>query len=78
MNLDYDLNSPEGLDRSKVWLNAHLKLITQGGTWVVPRSMSIITCDHENKRATVRFSMMPDPSLGVVFKAIGWEYKERN
>lgn len=69
---NYDLNTLDGMANSKAWLESTLDTIKDGGSWLVPRSCTIIKINKQDKRATVVAQMMPDPSLGRVFKAIGW------
>ena len=71
-NRNYDLNTFDGMANSKAWLMSTLDTIKDGGSWLVPRSCTVIKINKQDRLATVVAQMMPDPSLAVVFEAIGW------
>ena len=71
-NRNYDLNTFDGMANSKAWLMSTLDTIKDGGSWLVPRSCTVIKINKQDKLATIVAQMMPDPSLGMVFEAIGW------
>lgn len=67
----YDLNTEEGLAGAKQWTEAHLSRIRSGGAWIVPRSGSIYTINHETKTAR-RTGLLPDPPIDYVLRQMGW------
>lgn len=68
----YDLDSPEGMDRAKVWTLALISLIHEGGKWVVPRSGAIYTFFHSTKTAH-RASYLADSGVDRVLRELGWQ-----
>lgn len=70
--MNYDLNTSEGMANAVTWINDTLGMLKDGGTWVVPRSLSVVTVlSHEPKVCKV-LSMLPDPSISQVLQAAGW------
>lgn len=67
----YDLNTQEGLEAAKRWVQHTLALLKSGGVWMVPRSGSLYTIDHETKTAR-RIGVLPDPSIDYVLRLAGW------
>ncbi len=41
--MNYDLDTPEGLENSITWMEQLLASIKDGGTWGIPRSLSVYT-----------------------------------
>lgn len=66
-----DLDTDEGMDNAKAWLQDLIGMVQEGGKWIVPRSMSIYTIHHVTKVAT-RYGLLPDPAVDRVFREIGW------
>jgi hypothetical protein len=70
----WDISTPEGLARSKEWLDRHLTKIRDGGIWLVPRSGSVIRVYHSERKAVLGVQLLPDPALRKVFEALGWTW----
>ena len=71
--MNFDLDTVDGMANAKKWLLDHLSRIADGGTWIVPRSATIINIDHERQVARIGVSLLPDPAIDRVFKAINWK-----
>jgi hypothetical protein len=70
--MNYDLDTPEGMANAKAWTEAHLKGITNGGIWVVPRSGGLYIVSHKKKE--VKFSgMVLEKCITRVMKELGWK-----
>jgi hypothetical protein len=76
---NYDLQTPEGMENSKLWLSHALTLIGDNGIWGIPRSSTVVRIDKQNKIATVVAQDLPDVSIELVFEALGWtvEYADK-
>ena len=75
--MNFNLDTEQGMANAVLWTQALFERINNGGTWVVPRSGTIITVHHTNKTATIKSGHKPDPSLKRVIKAMGWDVKEQ-
>jgi hypothetical protein len=73
--MNYELETDEGLNNAARWTQATLDTIKTGGKWVIPRSGTIITIDHENKTAYILAGFIPEPATEKVIKHMGWEVK---
>lgn len=67
----FDVDTPEGMAKSKQWLRWVLDHVRQGGTWAIPRSGSVYRIDHEAEIA-YKTSGEDEPSITKVFNEIGW------
>jgi hypothetical protein len=73
--MNFNIDTPEGMESSKRWLEATLALIKNGGDWGVPRSQSIYKINHDTKTAT-KLTGSAEPEITRVFIAIGWKVRE--
>lgn len=74
---DYDLDSVEGMNNAITWTRNMFSLIKDNGTWMVPRSMTMVRINHTDKIATLVVGFAPDPSLRRVIEAMGWTVIEQ-
>jgi hypothetical protein len=74
---DYDLDTKQGMNNAVTWTRNMFSLIRDGGTWMVPRSMTIVRINHTDKIATLIVGFAPDPSLKRVIEAMGWTVVEK-
>ena len=70
--MNYDLDTPDGLDNAIQWTDAVLSNLKPGGQWIVPRSNTVVTVRNHQHRVCRVFSAVPDPSIVRVLKAAGW------
>jgi len=70
---NWDISTEEGMANSIEWTRRQFALLKDGGTWIVPRSGTIVTVDHTNKRATKSGRYREDAVRRVV-EAMGWEW----
>ena len=68
--MNYKLNKKTMPD-AIAWTKAHIAQLADGGAWLVPRSGTVVTVWHSQKKVCIT-SMVPDPSIGKVFRAMGW------
>lgn len=68
----YDLDTTEGMNNAVAWTRNLFATIKDGGTWMVPRSMTMVRISHTDKTATLVVGFAPDPSLRRVIEAMGW------
>lgn len=69
--MNWDLNTNEGLKNAVEWQTALVQTIFEGGSWIVPRSMSIYRIRHSTQTAE-KLSGFPEPDIEKVFEAMGW------
>jgi len=69
--MNYDIDTPEGMDNAVEWTLRQLALLKDGGTWYVPRSGTLVTIDRKANVATLTG---PEPELAIerVLLACGW------
>lgn len=67
----YDIDTPEGMERAKVWMLTTLSLLAEGGKWVIPRSGVTYTFYHTTKTAH-RPSYLADSAADRVLRELGW------
>jgi hypothetical protein len=68
--MNYDLDTKEGMANAVDWTNRALALLRFGGTWIVPRSGTVVTRIGEKSVAVREF--IPDPSIKRVLEAAGY------
>ena len=73
--MNYDLDTEEGMKNAVVWTQNLLSQIRDGGTWMVPRSGTVITVDHTKNRIFLT-GLLPDPSITRVLVAAGYTVVE--
>lgn len=72
---NWDISTKEGMANSIEWQRRQFALLKDGGSWIVPRSGSIITVDHVNKTATKSGEFKED-TIRRVIEAMGWTWVE--
>ena len=75
--MNYDLDTKEGMNHAVKWTAAMFDTIKDGGTWMVPRSMTMVRINHTDKVATLIVGFAPDPSIRRVIEAMGWTVVEQ-
>lgn len=73
----YDLDTKDGMNNAITWTRAMFSLIKDGGTWMVPRSMTMVRINHTDKIATLIVGIAPDTSIKRVIEAMGWTVVEQ-
>ena len=68
--MNYDLDTEEGMKNAIKWTNSALALLRDGGTWIVPRSVTVVTRIDETHCRVREF--VPDPSIKRVLLAAGY------
>lgn len=71
--IPWSIDNPGGMALAVKWTEALVQKITQGGTWIVPRSGSIYVLDHARKVVTRKTG--GDSSVERVFVEMGWKVK---
>lgn len=69
--MNYDLDTEEGMKNAVTWTNNCMALLRDGGTWIVPRSGTVVT-RIDKRRVRVR-EFIPDPSIKRVLIAAGYD-----
>ena len=69
---NYNLNTTEGLENSKLWLSNALAILSDNAIWGIPRSSTVVRINKPKKIATVIAQASPDVSIELVFEALGW------
>lgn len=75
--MDYNLDTTQGMNNAVTWTRNMFSTIKDGGTWMVPRSMTMVRINHTDKVATIIVGFAPDPSLKRVINAMGWAVVEK-
>jgi hypothetical protein len=70
--VNYDTDTPEGLENSMIWTHKTLSLLKPGGAWAIPRSGTLVYPDQENMTARVVFGAQPERTLIKVLDALGY------
>jgi len=68
--MTYDLDTEEGLENSKAWLENMINMLKDGGVWAIPRSQAFYTF---NKKTKVAHRAIPDPATDFVLTKMGWK-----
>lgn len=68
--MNYDLDTEEGMKNAVTWTNNCMALLRNGGTWIVPRSGTVVT-RIDKTHCRVR-EFIPDPSIKRVLVAAGY------
>ncbi len=69
---DFDLDTKQGMVNAIMWTKQLISTLKDGGTWVVPRSGTLVRVDKKTQTATLT-SAVPDPSITKVLTAMGWK-----
>lgn len=69
---NFDLDTVGGMNRAVEWTRNLFEHIKDGGRWIVPRSGTTVTVDHDTHTATIKAGYAPDPSIERVVRAMGW------
>lgn len=67
----YDLDTPEGMERAKIWMLAILSSIREGGQWTITRSLATYTIYHSKKEAHRPWYLF-DAGADRVLRELGW------
>jgi hypothetical protein len=70
--MNYDIDTAEGMKNSVDWTQRLFDTTNEGGTWMIPRSLTIVTIHKSKKEVHIAKGFMPDPSIKKVIKAMGW------
>lgn len=70
--MNYNLDTPDGMANAVVWLNNCLEHLVEGGTWIVPRSASLVKVVSHDRKLCEVFIGLPDPAIKRVIKEAGW------
>lgn len=70
--MNYDIDTTEGMANSVKWTQRLFETTNDGGTWMIPRSLTIVTIYKSKKEVHIAKGLMPDPSIKKVIKAMGW------
>ena len=68
--MNYDLDTEEGMRNAVTWTKNALATLNDGGTWIVPRSGTVVTRVDEQHIRVREF--IPDPSIKRVLLAAGY------
>lgn len=74
---NWDVSTPEGMERAIVWTDLNFGRIVDGGRWIVPRSMSVYEISHSTKTVRRILGSFPEPIIQRVIEAAGWKYEEK-
>jgi hypothetical protein len=69
--MNWDIDTEDGMEHAKQWTVSLINSMKDGGTWLVPRSLSIYTFHHSRKTVD-KVAGAPEPDIERVFNAVGW------
>ena len=73
-----NISTKRGMAAAVAWQRHHISGIKEGGTWVIPRSGTIIQVSHENKTLTMVANLLPElPDIQRVTEAMGWKFVDQ-
>ena len=70
--MNFDIETKDGMANSVRWTEAMFNQIKDGGTWMIPRSGTIVRVSHKDKTVSITAGVQPEASLRRVIKAMGW------
>ena len=73
--MNFDIDTQDGMANSVRWTEAMFSQIKDGGTWMIPRSGTVVRVSHKDKTVSVTAGIYPENSLRRVIKAMGWTIK---
>lgn len=76
--VSFDIDTVVGLAAAVAWLNAMFDKTADGGSWVVPRSMSSYEVNHTTHTVTRKMGMFEEPIIERVIVAAGWKYANKS
>lgn len=73
--MNYDINTPQGMNNAVRWSNALLNKMNDGGVWVIPRSGTVVTkVNGKAKTCHYQEGFASDLTIPKVLKAAGWTF----
>lgn len=75
--MNWDISTEEGMAKAVQWTERFMDTLSDKAVWGIPRSGTTVTIDKPNKTVTIT-SLLPDPSIPKVFKAMGWTVQDSN
>jgi hypothetical protein len=73
--MNYDLDTEEGMANAKAWTQDMIDRLSNSGSWVVPRSGTVVSFDKHGKKCRV-CSVIKDESVARVLRELGYEVSE--
>ena len=74
--MNYDIKTKEGMANSVAWTEQFFAAMSDGDTWGIPRSGTAVRVYPSKKEVTISKGFLPDDSITLVIKAMGWAVKE--
>ena len=71
--MNYDLDTKQGMVNAIIWTKRLIESLNDGGTWMIPRSGTLVRVDKKTQTATIDAPFMRDPSITKVLTAMGWK-----
>lgn len=71
--MNYDINTPKGMANSVAWTENLFKMMSEGATWMIPRSMTTVKVYPMRQEVEVTRGHTLDKSIERVIKATGWK-----
>jgi hypothetical protein len=68
----YDLDTKEGMANAVTWTKSTMNCLKDGGTWILPRSLTIVTAYPSKQAVHIKDGVEPEECLRRVFRAMGW------
>lgn len=70
--MNWNIDTKEGMEEAKRWLENTLRTVQPGGTWTIPRSMTIYEI-HRDRKTVKRLLGPGDRNTERVLREIGWD-----
>lgn len=71
--MNYDLNTEDGMANSVAWTEQLFSMMHEGGSWLVPRSMTTVKVYPMRHEVEVTRGHTLDKSIERVIEAMGWK-----
>jgi hypothetical protein len=76
--MNYDINTEQGMANSVRWTERTMRRLNDGGTWVIPRSGTVVTkVSGKGKTCHYKEGFASDLTIPRVLKAAGWTFVEK-
>jgi len=69
--MNWNISTEEGMANAVAWTENLVSAMADKSVWGIPRSGTVVHIDKPAKTVTIQ-SVLPDPAVPKVFKAMGW------
>jgi hypothetical protein len=70
--MNYDLTTDAGLANAKQWTRMMMSCIKDKGSWLIPRSGTIVNINHTNKAVIIQRGFADEPEVANIIEQLGY------